>query len=108
MSAGRELFCLSVSIGALLSGLAVASPAIAEGAAGKSSETPKQAASTTKGEPAQADGGAPVASAEKSAPAQPFDIDDFAVVGADKLSQVDVEEAIYPFLGPNKTAADVE
>jgi hemolysin activation/secretion protein len=108
MSAGRELFCLSGSIGALLAGLAVASPAIAEEGAAKSSETPKQASSAAKSEPSQADGTAPVASDQKSAPAQPFDIDDFAVVGADKLSQVDVEEAIYPFLGPNKTAADVE
>jgi hemolysin activation/secretion protein len=37
-----------------------------------------------------------------------FDIDDFAVEGANTLSQLDVETAIYPFLGPNKTAADVE
>lgn len=41
-------------------------------------------------------------------PLQRFDIDDFAVQGADKLAQVDLEEAIYPFLGPNKTAEDVE
>lgn len=41
-------------------------------------------------------------------PAQRFDIDDFAVQGADKLPQIEIEEAIYPFLGPNKTAEDVE
>lgn len=51
--------------------------------------------------------------ATEPAPAKPvasqrFDIDDFAVRGADKLSQIDIEEAIYPFLGPNKTDADVE
>jgi len=43
-----------------------------------------------------------------SAPLQRFDIDDFAVQGADKLPQVEIEEAIYPFLGPNKTSEDVE
>jgi hemolysin activation/secretion protein len=37
-----------------------------------------------------------------------FDIDDFAVEGADKLPEIDIEEAIYPFLGPNKSAEDVE
>lgn len=39
---------------------------------------------------------------------QRFDIDDFAIQGADKLPQIDIEEAIYPFLGPNKSAEDVE
>ncbi len=37
-----------------------------------------------------------------------FDIDDFAVQGADKLPEIAIEEAIYPFLGPNKSADDVE
>ena len=46
--------------------------------------------------------------AAPAAPLQRFDIDDFAVQGADKLPQIDVEEAIYPFLGPNRTADDVE
>src|SRR3954470_12718511 len=31
-----------------------------------------------------------------SAPLQRFDIDDFAVQGADTLPQIEVEEAIYP------------
>ncbi|QUS38449.1 ShlB/FhaC/HecB family hemolysin secretion/activation protein [Tardiphaga alba] len=48
---------------------------------------------------------APAAPAE---PLQRFDIDDFAVQGADKLPQIDIEEAIYPFLGPSRTADDVE
>nr|WP_315806331.1 MULTISPECIES: ShlB/FhaC/HecB family hemolysin secretion/activation protein [unclassified Bradyrhizobium] len=46
-----------------------------------------------------------------AAPQQPlahFDIDDFAVQGADKLPQIEIEEAIYPFLGPNRTSEDVE
>src|ERR1700754_3677162 len=45
---------------------------------------------------------------QKPAATQRFDIDDFAVRGADKLPQVDIEEAIYPFLGPNRSADDVE
>lgn len=49
------------------------------------------------------------ASAQRpTAPTQRFDIDDFAIRGADKLPQVDIEEAVYPFLGPNKSAEDVE
>jgi hemolysin activation/secretion protein len=53
-------------------------------------------------------------SAERASPQQPaatvqrFDIDDFAVQGAETLPQIEIEEAIYPFLGPNKTADDVE
>jgi hemolysin activation/secretion protein len=43
-----------------------------------------------------------------AAPLQRFDIDDFAVQGADTLPQIDVEEAIYPFLGPGRSADDVE
>jgi hemolysin activation/secretion protein len=46
---------------------------------------------------------------QKPAAAAPrFDIDDFAVQGAEKLPEIDIEEAIYPYLGPNKSADDVE
>jgi hemolysin activation/secretion protein len=51
---------------------------------------------------------AAAAAAAPQQPAQRFDIDDFAVQGADKLPQIDIEEAIYPFLGPNKSSDDVE
>ena len=51
---------------------------------------------------------ADAAPAAPAAPLQRFDIDNFAVQGADKLPQIDIEEAIYPFLGPNRTADDVE
>lgn len=51
----------------------------------------------------------PATTAPKPAAAtQHFDIDDFAVQGADMLPEIDLDEAIYPFLGPNKTADDVE
>jgi hemolysin activation/secretion protein len=46
--------------------------------------------------------------APKAGPTEHFDIDDFAVEGVDTLPEIDLEEAIYPFLGPNKTADDVE
>lgn len=52
-----------------------------------------------------ASGSAPPAAAAAS---QKFDIDQFRVDGADKLPQIEVEEAIYPFLGPNKSSDDVE
>lgn len=41
-------------------------------------------------------------------PAQRFDIEEYRVEGADALPQIEVEEAVYPFLGPNRTEADVE
>ncbi|MEW6438532.1 MAG: ShlB/FhaC/HecB family hemolysin secretion/activation protein [Pseudomonadota bacterium] len=44
----------------------------------------------------------------KPAPAVHFEIDQFAVEGADTLRQINVEEAVYPFLGPGRTAQDVE
>ena len=42
------------------------------------------------------------------APKERFDIDEFRVEGADSLPQIEIEEAVYPFLGPNKTSDDVE
>ncbi|MFH0296755.1 POTRA domain-containing protein, partial [Bradyrhizobium sp. 31Argb] len=71
---------------------------------------PAGAAPQSAQQPANADNApAPAgAAAQSAAPAQRFDIDDFAVQGADKLPQIDVEEAIYPFLGPGKSADDVE
>jgi len=39
---------------------------------------------------------------------QVFEIDEYRVVGADALPQIAVEEAVYPFIGPNRTADDVE
>ena len=47
--------------------------------------------------PVQTGSAAPIASAQKQPPSQRFDIDDFAVQGADKLLQIEIEEAIYPF-----------
>jgi hemolysin activation/secretion protein len=46
--------------------------------------------------------------AHTKAPSPPFDIDEYRVEGADSLPQIEVEQAVYPFLGPNRTADDVE
>jgi hemolysin activation/secretion protein len=80
--------------------------AYAKGADAKADEqvTAKQATQAK-----QSTGNAPAES--KPAPAAPlqrFDIFDFAVQGAETLPQMQVEEAIYPFLGHNRTADDVE
>jgi hemolysin activation/secretion protein len=39
---------------------------------------------------------------------QNFDIDEIRVDGADALPLIEVEAAVYPFLGPHRSAADVE
>lgn len=44
----------------------------------------------------------------KPAPVAHFEIDQFAVEGADTLARLNVEEAVYPYLGPGRTAQDVE
>jgi hemolysin activation/secretion protein len=51
-------------------------------------------------------GGGSASTAE--VPQQQFDIDEFRVDGAETIAQVDVESAVYPFLGPQRTVEDVE
>lgn len=55
-------------------------------------------------------GDAPTQEGTQQQPSAPqvFDIDEYRVEGADHLPQSDVEEAVYPFLGPNKTPQDIE
>jgi hemolysin activation/secretion protein len=43
-----------------------------------------------------------------SAPLARFDIDEFRVEGGDSLPQIEIEAAVYPFLGPRRTSDDVE
>lgn len=70
------------------------------------------AKSEQAGKPAQAgeraSGNTADGAAAPAASTQRFDIDEFRVDGADKLPQVEVEEAVYPFLGSNKSSDDVE
>ena len=84
-------------------------PMIAAGGTARAENPPASGKTSRQGDAAHAAGapnapGAPV----KPAATARFEIDDFAVEGAETLPQIDIEEAIYPFLGPNKTADDVE
>jgi hemolysin activation/secretion protein len=71
-------------------------------------QSPASGKSPEASSPQPASGAPPAPAGTPSAPAQRFDIDQFRIDGADKLTQIDVEEAVYPFLGPNRTADDVE
>lgn len=46
--------------------------------------------------------------ADKPAETVRFDIDEYRVEGAEALPDIEVEEAVYPYLGPNRTPEDVE
>ncbi len=89
-----------------------------EAAKGAESSAP-QAQTDRRGEEAPGKSGAETSGSAKKgtkpaddekaeSPAQRFDIDEYRVEGADALPQIEVEEAVYPFLGPNRTEADVE
>jgi hemolysin activation/secretion protein len=39
---------------------------------------------------------------------RPFDLEELRVEGNTILSETEIDDAVYPFLGPNRTAADVE
>jgi hemolysin activation/secretion protein len=91
-------FCLTAGAVTLVGGFAAAVPAYAaKAASGGTAANVAGSAAPPAGAPEQ-----------KPAAAQRFDIDDFAVEGADTLPQIEIEEAIYPFLGPNRSADDVE
>jgi hemolysin activation/secretion protein len=80
--------------------LADAAPAVAQPSAEQA-----QPSKPAGGQPsAKGATGKPAASAEP----QKFDIDEFEVQGAEALPQIELEEAIYPFLGPDKSPKDVE
>lgn len=104
-SASKVLFCLTagaVTVGGLLG------TAPARAAAANATDVDKTTPDSAK--PAKRTSSAAAATPNAATPAvvQRFDIDDFAVQGADSLPQIEIEEAIYPFLGPNKSADDVE
>jgi hemolysin activation/secretion protein len=86
---------------ALLAGVAPVSLMLASlyatGASAQAGKPPVQPQAATAAKPAAPAG-----------PVTRFDIDDFAVQGADTLPGIEIEEAIYPFLGPKRTADDVE
>lgn len=96
---------LSIAAATVIGCLAAAVPAHA----GKQVAEARAPTSTTSDAPkAAVPERKPAASAQKPTATQRFDIDDFAVQGAETLPQIELERAIYPFLGPNKSADDVE
>ncbi|TDX61367.1 hemolysin activation/secretion protein [Methylosinus sp. sav-2] len=105
---GRDFVVVLVMCGGLSASTSAwcigkARSAVAEGAAEATSPGKAVAETTAPKSPASAK-----AASESSASSARFDIDDFVVDGADRLTQLEVEEAIYPFVGPGRTAADVE
>ncbi|MBV8924422.1 MAG: ShlB/FhaC/HecB family hemolysin secretion/activation protein [Bradyrhizobium sp.] len=102
-------FCLSAALLALAGGFHAVAPACAA----QSEQQPASAPSAPAAVAAQKPGASPAQkpgapAAPKPAALQHFDIDDFAVQGVETLPEIDLERAIYPFLGPNKTSEDVE
>ncbi|WP_245329202.1 ShlB/FhaC/HecB family hemolysin secretion/activation protein [Bradyrhizobium centrolobii] len=88
-------------------GLIVCAICAGPAAAKSESDASKPAAAKPSAAGAKpAKGGAEAA--KPAAPEAHFDIDEYRVEGADNLPQIEVEAAVYPFLGPNKSAQDVE
>lgn len=90
----------------VLLGVVAADPALAA--------TARKEADAASQEPAAkpSNVGKPGAASSEAAKAAPkparFDVDEYRVEGADSLPQIDVERAVYPFLGPNRSSDDVE
>jgi len=93
---------------------AVAATAANESGTGKPAAAKPATTAPEGAKPANSDGAKPAnansdaAKAAASTAKAHFDIDEFRVEGADNLPQIEVEEAVYPFLGPNRTSDDVE
>src|ERR1700753_4165956 len=87
--AGRALLCLGGAVLALAGTLAAAAPALAaKPAAAEKTPAGSRACNSAPAPDAQAGSAAPP---KKPAETQHFDIDDFAVQGADKLPAIDIE-----------------
>ncbi|WP_225769178.1 ShlB/FhaC/HecB family hemolysin secretion/activation protein [Inquilinus sp. Marseille-Q2685] len=84
----------------VVAGWAACAPLLAAAAQAAAPEAP--AAAEAPGEPASAPSAAPPAAANR------FDILEYQVQGNTVLPVVQIEEAIYPFLGPDRTIDDVE
>lgn len=72
---------------------------------------PTQAAPSGEGAGAPADANtanAPAADQAQAAPQEVYYIQEYRVGGAKLLQPIDIEKAVYPYLGPGRTAADVE
>jgi hemolysin activation/secretion protein len=99
-------YCLNKAVVSLAAAVAVVAHTVpvAHAAAATATAPDKQATPATD----KANTKDSAAPAKPKGPIQYFDIDDFAVQGADTLPQIEIERAIYPFLGPHKSSEDVE
>lgn len=110
------MLCLGVSMAALVGGVGISQPVSAANASNSVVSTKPAVTATGKVERGQAEEGkegqgrvaSPAGAVRPSVSPQKFEIDDFAIEGGNSLSQIEIEEAVYPFLGPNKTVEDVE
>jgi len=108
MAGGRAwrivICCLALAM--FSTATAVAETAPGDSGTRKPAVDKPAAAASGGATPANSDAAKPAAAA--SAAKVRFDIDEFRVEGADSLPQIEVEAAVYPFLGPNRTSDDVE
>jgi len=100
---GRLHDCGRVAGRAFQATLVAAASAHLTAVAAAAGNDPHSAPAAPAAAPAQ-----PPAADGKPAAVQYFDIDEYRVEGADRLAQIEVEEAVYPFLGPHRTSEDVE
>ena len=98
--AGRQSTRAATAL-ALAAGVTCSAPARSEPA-----PSPQAAAAHQEG--AQAPLTPDPSQAQQPAAPQIFDIDEYRVEGSDSLPQSDVEEAVYPYLGPKRTPQDIE
>jgi hemolysin activation/secretion protein len=96
--------CLALGIFGVAPALAKA----AREASGSSKPAAQESAATAPAGSGSASTNAGAAKPAAGASTARFDIDEYRVEGADSLPQIDVEAAVYPFLGPRRTSDDVE
>lgn len=83
--------------------------ALAKPEAGAGKPAARQPATATpESSKAKSDAAAAKPAAAAATPKERFDIDEFRVEGAEALPQIEIEAAVYPFLGPNRTSEDVD
>jgi hemolysin activation/secretion protein len=90
---------VSAQVGHDPSGVGPASPELRRPGAPRPQNVPADTPADESGPPARA--------VENQTPGRLF-IQEYRVKGAHHLSQAEIEDAIYPFLGPGRTGADVE
>ncbi|WP_080507340.1 ShlB/FhaC/HecB family hemolysin secretion/activation protein [Rhodopseudomonas palustris] len=102
--------CLALATCDGRSTLAAAAPAESmTGEPNRSSQaTDSSAIASRPGRPAGTGSPGTSSKAAASGTTSRFDIDEYRVEGAENLPQIEVESAVYPYLGPGRTSDDVE